>query len=500
MKKFLASTIGAAILLSTILAILPSSAQVGMQPIGGEPLVVATPKKVEDPAIPITWNQERKNNANGSATDTFSPGWMNYYNGGWNRIDPTWSDIGTGFEIDAAPYHVIAPKNISNSFLFENNNQFNEKTGKVITDPPIDKIKSFQNVNPVDGVITPEGVLYANAFSFGDVLVKADEQSVSYLAVIRSKPMGAAALEIPFSQRVTGTSVMRDTKNKNETLSTEQDTGSGIVFGSQPERKIMVKPAFAWDSAGHKIAIKVLTKNVNNVLVSRKIIPRAFLNTATYPVFTDTTDTFNASTNDGTDATCGAGNFTVLRALLTSDAPDTTSATTTAIGGASNGGCGAGNYVLYRYFGLWNTTSAFPATDVVSLVTMKVRFTNAAATTKTYYWIKNRMAGTTLQNTDFGSVGDTGIGTGTPYGNFVRNSTDGANTDYTVTLTGLAINVADYTKVALVDNDDWNGTNPPNAAFSGMNMDTGNAGSNQPLLSVTHAPASTPGTHRMFFY
>lgn len=201
---------------------------------------------------------------------------------------------------------------------------------------------------------------------------------------------------------------------------------------------------------------------------------------------------FSTPVGDNFLATCGSGDFSTLRAATTADDVGNVNSTSAGVGTATNNGCGGGNYALYRYFSGRIDTSSLPDNAILDSVTGHYTFSNANGSTKVYQVVKNRQVGATIATTDLERVGDTGIGTGTPYGTFTRNSGDNAHT-YDVSLSTSFIDVTGYSLFAIVDDNDWSNSAPSNSTlYNDFVMNGADAGANYPYITVVyHLPSSS---------
>ena len=458
---------------------------------------VPEPETPENGFTPITWNADQRINDDGSLTTNFTTGWVNYFDGEWKKITPRFVEGDDGFSITEAPYYFHAPK-ILDTFTYINNNKFDPDKNAKNTEPPVTKAKTFTAAHSVTGVSDNNGLLYENAFDFGDLRITATQESVSYVAVFNEEPAGDEDIHIPFSQVILGAESVRDLSGRG-VGSVQKNTGSGIVFGEKRGRQIFTRQAFVWDSEGRTMPIAVLTRKIGGAVISTKVIPRSFLRNATYPVYTEATDAFTADTADR-GMTSDSGDFATYRAGNNLTLETANNVNLFAVNWLSGGT----TYFGYRSYLWWATGTTIPSGNTITAATLTVNYPNAhAAISRTTYLVENRQAADTLATSDWTLIGESGVGTGTgqPYASITRTSGEAAGDKvFTINATGL-LKIAKgsgNTYFATVSAYDWDNSAPPNESTTGSNYKSSDNAANKPTLSVTHsAPSSQP---KQLFY
>lgn len=448
--------------------------------------------------VPKTWNAEERANLDGTFTTNFTGSWMNRMknDGSWEKIDTNFTEDSTSFSLNGTPFNFSAPKRSGGAIRFVDSVNFDPDTMSVISKPIIGKTKRFIGTNNVQGSLTSEGILYKDAYSFGDILIQSNQQSVKQLVVFNSEPSGIGNIEIPFIQELDSGLLAKTKIGKNIPSSKEIDSGSGMAFIQSDERSIFTKPAYVWDSSGKYVAIKVMTKQIGDILYCRKIIPRSFLSSAVYPVFTDTIDTFTPNSADAGIISDGGSSWANTRGgagTLTLDGGSSSVAKNYVVAYRYD----ATNYAAYRYFAWWATGATIPSGNTISSASLDVFFSAThAALIRTMYLVQNRQASTTLATSDFTLIGSSGVGTGTgqPFGSITRGSSD-ASATYTFTINSDGISQiakgSGNTFFTICESDDWDNSTPGSENTTGSDLNSADSASNKPTLSVTHAPSAS---------
>lgn len=451
------------------------------------------------PFKPLTWNADQRDNQDGSLTTTFATGWVNYLaEDGWKQIRPEFTETDTAFVITEAPYRFTAEKTLG-TFTFENANRFDPETRTEITADPISKTKIFPESNPVEGQITNEGLLYEGAFPYGDLLVTATQESVSYVVVIRENP--GTELRIPFVQQLPD-GAKATNKEGTLSLSTQKDTGSGFSL-SVGGREFFTRAAHVWDSSGLIRPISVLTKKTGNTLRSIKVIPQDFLKHSTYPVYTDAVDAFTADASDRGIVSDGGASWANTRNGAGSLALESLTRTEHFVVAYRYD---ASNYAAYRAFMWWDTGPTIPSGNTITAATLTVFFdATHAAESRSMYLVENRQATDTIATTDFVRIGASGVGTGVgqPFATITRGVSEASGFEtFTLNADGLAkiVKGSGHTYFTVVESNDWDNVTPGSESTTGAEFNSGDAGSSKPTLSVTHAAPESPNIRREFFF
>lgn len=464
-------------------------------------LLFGTRMLASDPVeyAPVGWNAETMTNGN-IATTRFGGSWMNYLEGGvWKKIEPIFKYTGTGFILERAPYRAFAPLRADGVFRFEDKHTYDPISRETFTAPTLGKTKRFLQAQSVPGTITTEGILYENAFPdiHADLLVTATTEEVRYLTVFRSAPTGA--VEIPYVQTFDGiqsVGVRTGTGYAASSMETERDVGKGRVVRLSKHRSIYQGQATVWDGQQTR-KIQVKERRQGNTIFGRKLIPASVFKDFNFPIYTDTTDSFTASTSD-----CG---------IVSNDASFASyrAGSNLALETETNPNLYVVNWNASPYFGyrayLWWDTSALPDTATISAASVDVYYADThASISRTSYLVENRQASTTLATTDWGLIGASGVGTGAgqPYASITRSSGEAAGTKtFTINATGITkVSKTGNTYFAFISAYDWDNSAPPNESTAGSNFNSANAASNKPILSITYTLSSASAPPQVLIF
>lgn len=343
------------------------------------PAEVPTISPVEEDFKPSTWNTDVRENDDGTVTSKIHLKFSNYVEGNkWEPIDLSLRRTATGFAMTAAPYTLLLPEFADGDIKFVSTNRFSPKTKEIRNDPPVTKIKKWTEATHVRGVQTSEGVLYPNALPYGDILLQPHEQEFRSLVRLNHAPPGTNDLTIPFTE-VYSDNLKPESKGKKLT-SVITDVGEGFGVALNEFRGISTKKATVWDSTpihAKSIPIVIQGRYRNGRFEGVKVIPRSFLENATYPVFTDTTSTFFPDPNAETTSVDGDVYRTVALESwdTTHDATNGTAAEPSANPWSVQSYFdGVATYEIDRGFLLFDT-SAIPDTDVISAATVQLYIT-----------------------------------------------------------------------------------------------------------------------------
>lgn len=455
-----------------------------------EPIVSEPQKKAE--FVPLTWNVDLKQDGE-TYTQRMVGSWDNYHtSSGWKKIDKTVIKDVSGFHMTSAPFAFHAPLFASGNFRYIANSDFDEQTNSFFDEAPMEKRKSFPTADPVPGVVSSDcSILYANAFPNlnGDLCIKITDQSVLYLVRFNAEPSGAGNVEIPFRQSIPGENISLRNRKGEVISGTGADLAKGIEL-KRGKRRILTQEAHVWDSSSPSKSVPIKIIGFFN---AKKIIPRSFLRNATYPVFTDATDTFTSDTADR-GMTSDSNTFSVMRSgnNLTLEALNRTT---------DNVVCwqAGATYFSYRAYLWWPTGATLPSGAVFSSASLDIYFPGThAAISRGMYLVENRQASSALATSDWSLIGASGVGTGTgePFGTITRGVSEASGHEvFTINSDGQSkiAKGSGNTYFAIVESDDWDNTAPSAEDTAGTDFNFADAASNKPTLSVTYtigAPAA----------
>lgn len=458
-------------------------------------LSVTTSKQEEEPTFtPKTWNAVERVNEDGSITTNFDPTFINYLTGTgeWEPVDFSPTETMVAYVYDKLPYKVELPKIANEPITFTNNNRFDIIENKEKNDPPLSKTRAFVGAEPIEGELVERGVFYRDAFPDigASLFVQLHEQEVRYLVQWDEDPQCTGEITVPFVQEISNKQA--SLKSKGADLTDKKTrTRDGMTAEISPFRKIETPPAYIWDSQIASMPIDLSFQVKGGKILGEKHIPCGFFKDAVFPVFSDDVDGFTSNTADDSTYKANASYATVRGS---------------AAGDALRGGTvmyvyarkDAGDFVTERGFAYWVTGSTIPAGNTVASATLTVFFPSTNGEARTTYLVENR-AGDAVATGDYSAVGDSGIGTGTgqPFGSVARTASEGAGSEvFTINSTGLGeiAKGSGNTYFAFVAAKDWDNVTPVfgSDTFVGGDINSADAASNRPTLSVTHNSPVAP--------
>ena len=249
--------------------------------------------------------------------------WIHWLdNGEWKNINTNFKKFSSfGFAMERAPFRVYLPLMSDGIANFVNNNQWDLFNKKVITENELITSIKARDVNVVEGkivvgdLLVPSGlrknvsyVIYEGAYNDGDLIYYVDfgkAPRLEKLVKLNSKPTKLTySFDITYSEPIEFRRLVNGKKTRWMEFSVmgvpkksplEIKTKSGVRGSGIREFKI-------WDSnldfinSDAKRNIKPIRVDIEpsgtNSYILTKILESQFLDTAVYPVFTDTTSTF----------------------------------------------------------------------------------------------------------------------------------------------------------------------------------------------------------------
>lgn len=444
---------------------------------------------------PAGWNEMRKENGNGTLTSQFSTKFVNYIEGEkWERINLVPKRELTGFRIAEAPYTALLPLKANGDIRFSSTNKYSVKEKRIRDDAPVSAVKRFTDAIPVDGQITPDGVLYAGALpKFGaDLLLQPHEMELRYLVVWHAAPPQCAtdaSFEIPFTQTFEGGIVPRK-NNRQRVRTTRESLKGGFSAEANSFRGVGTPVAHIWDSGRKRAEVEIKGRFTAPTLDAAKVIDCSFFQDAVYPVTTDATSTFypNEDTEVSSfDAYIGNDNSNYDTAHnATSTTFDLSDSSTTLYVFSQ------GTWSIYRSILLFDTSSLTSGASISSAV-LSVYHTgnNDPYSDSIRLTVSNPASNTAVTNTDYDQAN---FGTTAQAADIAKSSLV-INTfaDFVLNATGKAnISLTSITKFGLRSVADVNSSHPSSAnnytAFSSADV----AGLSQdPTLAITYTLGGT---------
>ncbi|MGE0696358.1 MAG: hypothetical protein AB7O59_19740 [Pirellulales bacterium] len=314
---------------------------------------------------PYSYNELRKIDRD-QVTSEFHSKWVNYVDDQdrWQPIDLSFEEDSEGFHLTRAPYELQVGKLSTDPMRFVATNRYSVSDRQIRDDAPLGKTRRFTRVAPVAGQVTDNGILYANALqSIGaDLLLQPHEMEARYLVVWNTPPACEESVAISFEETYDeGQPTMHDGQ---PVPADHVVLDGGFSVGRNDFRGLAVPQGKIWDSQGKVAPVTIEGSFSDGVFRGQKVIPCSFFKDASYPVYTDDTNTFypdpNPETNtvDGTVVYTDATGFSQTGWDNVHDATSGTSANDTAATNdfARTGKTSAG-FTGNRGFLLFNTAS-----------------------------------------------------------------------------------------------------------------------------------------------
>ena len=506
-------------------------------------------------AEPLTWNATRLPSG---ATD-FRVKWLNRLDGvAWQPIDCRLVEMGAEWGVDRAPFSLRLPKLANGTAEFVSDCRWDIFNKTNITEASYSVRVTPIGVSLVTGVVdaaTPDTLTFKNAYPFGDLLYVASHGRAprfQKLIRINTLPTGTGPLRISFklthdagrveiADKALG-NPMRDTIRQmqidvsNELRKTNNDVKDlmrrqfamsdlrkqpwlgarkivtqPVSFHQQTangRRGIGIKTAQVWDSSTppkrETIQLEMVRETDGSVTLT-KIIPRAFLNSATLPVMTDTVSTFYPDPDPETTSVDGYA----VRGTG-SDWASLVSGSGTSADDAGNLLVGATNAItlnnwksLKRSIILWDTSS-IGAGNLVSAVTSSLyvysKIDDLGDLPNFNFYGATPAGNTSLASGDFQLTQSTEYATSLAYNSISLNSYN----DRSLNASGIAATSLTGVSKFSVKNANFDVANSaPTWVLNDMLFQIAFRGaetsgtSQDPKLVVTHAPAfSYPQSER----
>lgn len=300
--------------------------------------------------IPLTNNATILSQAaNGRRVLDIRGKWVNWLDDQtWKPIDCSFVEVGQRWECRTGPLTVTVPKRSTDVAEIVSTNRWDCFSKARINDPAFLVNVQAQDVSLVDAVLeSPTTIAFPGAYPFGDLLYRMNfgrAVRCEKLVRINSQPQGNGDLRLSFAisgdpsdwathdrtlDDMLADEVQQIGRDVTDKLNQDKPVGEIMAevfrqrayyrdaviagpkttrgtFGARPSqtdshRGIGFKAGKAWDSSPEPQAIGIEIQILRNPLTGgvtlTKVIPREFLESATYPVFTDTTSTFYPDPN-----------------------------------------------------------------------------------------------------------------------------------------------------------------------------------------------------------
>ncbi len=218
--------------------------------------------------------------------------------GAFQKIDTTLESVTGGWGMEKSSYRAFLPANLGDWFKFQNDY---DGANHLIR-------AKCRNANPVNGVpfSTDEGngVIYPQAYgNVADLIVYAAPHGLKKVVRCNTKPAGTGdvnldfLIDLPKIDGLPAVFTAAATPTQWNGISELNFTGQSLRIGG-------VKPSWfkrpvIWDASGRIVDCPVSLFTDGEYILFRKTIPRAVLNQAVYPLYTDHPTNYYAGAGDG---------------------------------------------------------------------------------------------------------------------------------------------------------------------------------------------------------
>lgn len=295
---------------------------------------------------PLTWNTDIEQ-IGSTRTYNVRGKWKNYFdsNDVWQPLSCQFN----GYEQANGCFSFQAPLLATNPALFVSDCRWQNGLQRKITASALEVQIQALDVSPVEGIIYENEVVYPGAYGiYGDLIYRVTHGRVPRLEKIvkwNQEPSGSGDVRVSFQLNMPTVEVTtldgalledqntveqkllayRDAVARNESVveisekeaeynwwllqyewQGQKSTSFSIMAGQDGDNRGMsVRPCYVWDSNGNKQQIQTELSGTNTSLVLTKVIPRAFLESAVYPVYTDAVATFYPDVYSGSTSSDG---------------------------------------------------------------------------------------------------------------------------------------------------------------------------------------------------
>lgn len=470
------------------------------------------------PFVPVGWNVNQKKIDSKTVSSQFYAKFANYIDasGKWNSINlsPV-AEPGGGFRISKGPFTFIAPKTANGDIQFIDTNRWDIVEKKKKDDLPFAIRKKFIGAAPVDGIVTQEGILYPGAFPANidaDLLLQTDTDELRYLVKWNAAPQVCnGTMEIPFEVTADeGKPFLKDGQPMDDT---EQNVRRGLTVGRDAFRGITFRKAGIWDSGSQKKQreIDVMGKVVNGKMIGRKIIPCDFFTGASFPVYSDTTSTFNpaagaASPVDGRVRNTSNDTWANMHSEALGTSVDVTGTDIYIIGWDLNDTCNGNFEEMMRFTAVFFDTSSIPDTDSVTATTLQMVRSSASSTDGNGNTVAAAVYGSATPATNNLTTDDWEVPGTTAFSDTIAQAAWDGTEIFTFNATGRSnVSKTGVSQFAVRDATyDVPNSAPtctsqtPNITAIASHTADATGTANDPLLTVTHSAAATSPKPTMF--
>jgi hypothetical protein len=473
---------------------------------------------VDDNIVKRGWNVNHYENRDGTNTASFHSKWINYLDldDAWKPIDNYFVDAGTHFEMTEAPFTVIVPKRSVGMAKFISNNRWDIFNKEKIEDAPLDMNTWAQGVADVPGRIETGDlgwgetnyVVFEGAYPEwnADLIYWVHNGTgtrLRRLVRFNSNPNATEDLNISFDLNLSGNVNIKNHRanwNGETKLRTKERISLRPENAKSSARGIGLKQFFIWEDPNEELTpidVEFVKKGSGYRLT--KIIPKDYLDNATYPVYTDDSASFNPDASPESTSVDGItynGNpnasWATARSAAASWSSDTLS-TRTIPGLATDG---SGNwYDFGSLFMVFDTSSLSGATVSAASIDVYCNSSLDDLSDSVRVVTHTSASSTAIATGDHRNVGSTTQATADK--DITTMSCSGGTNTFTLNATGIGnVNVAGgVTKFALRGVADADNSQPGGGASknSGPNLNMAESASNDPQLDVTYSSGWSGG-------
>lgn len=468
--------------------------------------VLGAGEKVELPQL-RTYKTKTFDNGDGTKTvDVFGTD-IHYKDnlGDFQDVDIQFTDMGAYWQMTQASYRLYVAKDFSANQLIRFDNRYEganhtiyyePKTLAWVNNPDLSDLVVFRNQQSVQGIVTGNKIRWTDAFGAGihfEVTLRASgfkkEIIVDAKNNLELPPTADHKLAVLFRYQGDGLRVLNKLGQEWDKSAYFEDE-DGFDLEDVGAHKSFIRPAYITDSSIHKNpqSIKVFWKLYNGSLWQAKVLPKTYLNNATYPIRADTVTDFSATSGGDGDITSGPSTFANVRTgtSLSVDKVDT-----------------QGNlyqdptwYLRRLYFPF--DTSSIPDADTVTAATITLTHPHINylinGSRNAAFVDSAQSSGTNLTTSDWTPTSFTPV---TDEKSFSSISAGGSNSTHTWTFSDLTqISKTGYTMTQLLGESDYENDSTTNSAGNYVDFyyNEESTSTRRPKLSVTYTAGATEAT------
>lgn len=143
-------------------------------------------------------------------------------------------------------------------------------------------------------------VLYPDAFGKGiDFRIYPEEDVLKKVVVINNPPLKAADLVFDFELELPIVKSIRDEVGRSWSTAERFDFTQRSVIIGEESKGLFFREAFVWDSKDKREPVKIELFRSKGKVYLRKTVPLSFLESATFPVYTDHPTSYYSGAGDG---------------------------------------------------------------------------------------------------------------------------------------------------------------------------------------------------------